>query len=64
MDPSSRPLASVGRSRARRRGGGAARGVDRAPEDRRRIREAGFARHFVKPIDPVLFARSIAGLWP
>ncbi|HVE70330.1 MAG TPA: response regulator, partial [Thermoanaerobaculia bacterium] len=34
-----------------------------APDDRRRIREAGFARHFVKPIDPVLFARSIAGMW-
>jgi signal transduction histidine kinase len=34
-----------------------------APEDRRRIREAGFARHFVKPIDPVLFARSVASLW-
>lgn len=33
------------------------------PEDRRRICEAGFARHFVKPIDPVLFARSIAGMW-
>ena len=34
-----------------------------APEDRRRIREAGFVRHFVKPIDPVLFARNIAALW-
>lgn len=34
-----------------------------APDDRRRIREAGFARHFVKPIDPVLFARSVAALW-
>lgn len=34
-----------------------------APEDRRRIRDAGFARHFVKPIDPVVFARNIAALW-
>lgn len=34
-----------------------------APDDRQRIRDAGFARHFVKPIDPVLFARSVASLW-
>jgi signal transduction histidine kinase len=33
-----------------------------SPEDRRRVREAGFAQHFVKPIDPLTFARSIAAL--
>jgi signal transduction histidine kinase len=34
-----------------------------APDDRRRIREAGFARHIVKPIDPLIFARTISALW-
>ncbi|MEA2491064.1 MAG: hypothetical protein QOH21_2856 [Acidobacteriota bacterium] len=34
-----------------------------APDDRRRIRDAGFVRHFVKPIDPLLFARSMAAMW-
>jgi signal transduction histidine kinase len=31
-----------------------------APEDRRRIANAGFARHLMKPIDPFIFARTIA----
>jgi CheY-like chemotaxis protein len=31
-------------------------------DDKRMIREAGFARHLVKPIDPVIFARSVASL--
>jgi len=33
-----------------------------SPEDRRRVREAGFAQHFVKPIDPLTFARTVAAL--
>lgn len=33
-----------------------------APDDRRRIRDAGFARHIVKPLDPVLFAKTISAL--
>jgi signal transduction histidine kinase len=34
-----------------------------APDDRRRVEEAGFARHMTKPIDPITFARTIAALW-
>jgi signal transduction histidine kinase len=30
------------------------------PEDRRRVSEAGFARHLMKPIDPFIFAQTIA----
>jgi hypothetical protein len=46
-----------------RRSGRSLPGLRRQSEHRRRIREAGFARHFVKPIDPLLFARSMAGMW-
>jgi len=31
-----------------------------SPEDRRRIAAAAFARHLVKPIDPFIFARTVA----
>jgi CheY-like chemotaxis protein len=33
-----------------------------APEDRKRIAAAGFVRHLMKPIDPFIFARTVAAI--